>query len=84
MFDLSISTVFRCQKKKTSILCKMLSELLPLHWCMCTCLYIRHIEYLNSGVMKSKFMVNSDYLIDILYLLILHITKNKESFFLVL
>lgn len=72
---------FSLSKEKTSIVCKMLSELLLLHWCMCTCLYKRHIKYVNSGVMKSKFMVNSDYLINILYFLILHITRNKESFF---
>lgn len=36
---------------------------------------------MNSGVMKLKFMVNLDYFINILYLLILYIIRNKEFFF---
>lgn len=36
---------------------------------------------MNSGVMKLKFMVNLDYFINILYMLILYIIRNKEFFF---
>lgn len=51
---------------------------------MCTCLYNRHIEYVNSGVMKSKFY--GKFRLSYRYIVFADITYNKkhESFFLVL